>query len=69
MNLMLILQIFVNIISLLIYFKVKFLIIKFKKGMQQEWKLYDFLNTKKINYHDALRKYEIPALSFQVAIY
>jgi hypothetical protein len=49
--------------------KAKFLIIKFKKGMQQEWKLYEFLNTKKINYHDALRKYERPALSFQVAIY
>ena len=38
--------------------------------MQQEWKLYEFLKTKKINYHDVFRKYERPALSFQVtAIY
>ena len=33
--------------------------------MQQEWKIYEFLNTSKRNYVDIFRKYERPALSFQ----
>ena len=34
--------------------------------MQQEWKLYPFINATKKEYHDIYRKYNRPALSFQV---